>query len=144
MAKDRFFQFRMLKNPWDPSKDYPSPEEGSGILGETETPRLDLYETAEDIMIEVDLPGIDPQGISLQILNNQLTLEGKRGERGENPEAGHYLRMERCFEDFRRIVLLPCAVDPQQAQSAYEKGVLVLRLPKIVDRRRKAIKIEIK
>jgi HSP20 family molecular chaperone IbpA len=60
----------MLKNPWDPSKDYPSPEEGSGILGETETPRLDLYETAEDIMIEVDLPGIDPQGIGLQILNN--------------------------------------------------------------------------
>ena len=144
MAKEHFFQFQMLKNIWGPSQDDPSPGGGSGLLGETETPRLDLYETEKDVVIEVDLPGIDPQGVSLKVLNNQLTLEGKRGERGEKPEMGHYLRMERCFEDFRRILLLPCAADPEQAQAAYEMGVLVLRLPKIVDRRRKAIKIEIK
>jgi HSP20 family protein len=133
----------MLKNPWVHLQDNPPSEGEGGLLGETETPRLDLYETEKDLVIEADLPGINPSEVSLRFLNNQLTLEGKRGERQEDSESVHYLRMERCLEDFRRIVHLPCAVDPQQAQACYQMGVLILRLPKIVDRRQRAIKIEI-
>lgn len=118
-------------------------EPSSGVIGETETPLLDIYETPDAIMVEADLPGLDPQAIMVRLLDNQLTLEGRRCEQGD-ADAGHYLRMERCYEDFRRILQLPCAVDPTGARGNYEQGVLKLRLPKITERRRKPIRIEIK
>lgn len=114
-----------------------------GVIGETETPLLDVYETPEAIMIEADLPGIDPKAINIQLFDNQITLEGRRCEQGD-AETGHYLRMERCYEDFRRILQLPGAVDPTGVEARYDQGVLKLRLPKILDRRRKAIKVEVK
>jgi HSP20 family protein len=118
-------------------------EQSSGLIGETETPLLDIYETPDCIVVEADLPGLDPHEIMVRLLDTQLTLEGKRCEQGQ-AETGNYVRMERCYEDFRRILQLPCAVDPTTSQAAYEQGVLKLRLPKITERRRKAIKIEIK
>lgn len=141
MSEGRLFQFRVLKNTWALIQDYPSPEKESDVPGAAEPPKLDLYETEKDIIVEVDLPGMNPQGVCIQIRNNRLTLEGKLEACSE---TGYYLCMERCLEDFRRIVLLPCAVDPERAQAHYERGVLILRLPKIADRRRKAIKIQIK
>ena len=141
MAKEGSFQFRVLRNSWALTPEYPSTAREGGLQGETETPKLDLYETEKDILVEADLPGIDPQGIHIEFLDNQLTIEGKRMP---NPEPGHYLRMERCLDEFRRIVVLPCTVDPENTKASYDKGILILRLPKIRDRRRKTIKIEIK
>ena len=141
MAKESAFQFRVLSKNWALTRDYPSTNKDGAIVGETETPKLDLYETEKDIVIEVDLPGIDPQGVHVEFLNNQLILEGKREPCSE---TGHFLRMERCLEDFRRIIILPCTIDPQKSKAGYEKGVLTLQLPKIIERRRKTIKIQIK
>jgi HSP20 family protein len=138
--KDRY-GFRVLKNNWALTRDYPTHEKDPGIAGETEIPKLDLYETERDIIAEVDLPGMDPQCMSIQLLDNRLIMEGRQ-ECG--PEPGSYIRMERGQEDFRRIIDLPCAVDPQKAGARYEKGVLILTLPKINDRRKRGIKIPIK
>ena len=140
MAKESAFQFRILSKNWALTRDYPSTNKEGAVVGETETPKFDLYETEKDIVIEADLPGIDPQEIRAEFLNNQLTLEGKREPCSE---TGHFIRMERCLEDFRRIIPLPCTVDPQRSKASYDKGVLTLRLPKIVERRRKMIKIDI-
>ena len=141
MSDKRSYQFQVLKDNWALTRAYPSTESEGGFQGETETPKLDLYETDKDIIAEVDLPGLDPRRIGVKVLDNRLILEGKQGAQ---PEPGNYLRMERFQEDFRRIVLLPCAVDPQHAQARYEKGVLILILPKIDDRRQRAVKIPIK
>jgi HSP20 family protein len=134
------YQFRVLKNTWALTRDYPSQEKVTGIPGETESPKLDLYETETDVITEVDLPGMDPQCISIQLLDNRLILEGKQDCR---PGPGNYIRMERSQEDFRRLVDLPCAVDPQNAGARYEKGVLILKLPKITDRRKRGVRIPV-
>ncbi len=142
MKQARFFQVRLGSRAaaGGPS----ASEESAAVIGETETPLLDIYETADSIVVQADLPGVDPHAIGIRLLGVQLTLEGKRCQHGEVPDAGQYVRMERCYEDFRRILQLPCAVDPEGAHASYVQGVLVLRLPKITDRRRKAIQIEIK
>lgn len=133
--------FRDLKDNWALTKDVPHSEKERGAAGETEAPKLDLYETENEIVAEVDLPGWDTTGISVRVLDNRMILEGRQ----ESPcEQGNFIRMERYREDFRRIILLPCAVDPKNATAQYKKGVLTLRLPKITDRRRKAVKIPIK
>lgn len=146
MPKDRFFHIKMIHNPLGSFEGSGRPDEGEGkgMAGESETPLVDIYEQSEAIVLEADLPGIEPSEVSVRLVDNQVTIEGRRGQRGEGQVAGHYLRMERCFEDFRRIIHLPFAVDPQKAEASYRQGVLILRFPKIEDRRKRAIKIEIK
>lgn len=146
MSSERFFHLKMIPNPMGPSQEtYRSDaEEGKGMIGETETPWVDIYEQSDAIVIEADLPGIKPADIAVRLIDDQVTIEGRRGQRGEGQEAGHYLRMERCFEDFRRVIHLPFAVDPKKTEACYRQGVLILRFQKIEDRRKRAIKIEIK
>lgn len=146
MPKDRFFHLKMIHNPLGPFEEsgHPDEDEGKGMVGETETPLVDIYEQSDAVVLEADLPGIEPAEVGVRLVDNQVTIEGRRGQRGEGQEAGHYLRMERCFEDFRRTIHLPFAVDPQKAEASYRQGVLILRFPKIEDRRKRAIKIEIK
>lgn len=146
MASDPFFHMKIIQNPLGPFQEVYRTEENErrDMVGETATPLVDIYEQSDALVIEADLPGIEPGEVAVRLADNQVTIEGQRGQRGEGQEAGHYLRMERCFEDFRRIIPLPFAVDPQKAEASYRQGVLVLRFPKIEDRRKRAIKIEIK
>ena len=150
MAKERFFNLKIIKGAFEPPPEgyrdacAGPPERGKDFIGETETPLLDIYEDPEAIVVEADLPGIDPKGVTIRLANNQVLIEGSRLEHGEGPDAGHYLRMERCREDFRRIIPLPVAVDPQRVEAYYRQGVLVLKFPRIQERRNRAIKIEIK
>ncbi|MEK6683879.1 MAG: Hsp20/alpha crystallin family protein [Nitrospirota bacterium] len=146
MPKDRFFYLKIIGNPpgaFEGSR-RSDEEEGKGMVGETETPLVDIYEQSDAVVLEADLPGIEPAEVTVRLGDNQVTIEGRRGQRGEGQEAGHYLRMERCFEDFHRIIHLPFAVDPQRAEASYRQGVLIIRFPKIEDRRKRAIKIEIR
>lgn len=146
MAKDRFFNVKMYRDVYSPGgeKDPVRTGKGKDLMGETETPLLDIYEEPNAIVVEADLPGVQPDRVGVRMENNYIIIEGRRGERGEGQDAGHYLRMERSFEDFRRIVALPVAVDQQRAEAHYKNGVLVLRFPRIADRRNRTIKIEIK
>ena len=146
MPKDRFFNLTMIKNSLTPiERDFSEGDEEEGnLIGESDTPLLDIYEESGAVVIEADLPGIRPDNVSVRLSNNQVIIEGRRGGRGEEQNAGDYLRMERCIEDFRRIIPLPIAVDPQRAEAVYRQGVLILRFPRIEDRRNRAIQIEIK
>lgn len=146
MPRDRFFNVKMFKGSLGPSREvYPvEDEEEKGSAGETETPLLDIYEEPGAIVIEADLPGIDPKEVAVYLASHQVMIEGRRCRRGEGQEEGNYLRMERCIEDFRRIIPLPFAVNPQKAEALYRQGVLILRFPRIEERRNRTIRIEIR
>lgn len=112
-----------------------------GVMkGAHEAPPIDLYETATDVIVEADLPGVDPAKLRVVASDRQLRIEGSCRPR---PIQGHYLQMERCHEEFSRPVLLPAAVDPNRAAARYERGVLIITLPKIQDRRNTAITIPV-
>ena len=148
MAKDRFFNVRLMKyslNPLEGSY-HPAKENDQSTEpgGETETPLVDIYEEPDAVVIEADLPGIKPSDVAVRLLNNHVIIEGRRGERQEEGEGGHFLRMERCIEDFRRIIPLPAAINQQMAEANYQQGVLILRFPRIKERRNRAIRIHIK
>lgn len=123
------------------SSNYYLEEERIGFGEKLDTLPLDLYETHEEIIVEIDLPGIDPGFLDIKMANNQLIIEGKRGLKEE--EGVTYLRMERSHEDFRRMIQLPRAVNSHKARACYERGVLILLFPKIKDRRREEIAINI-
>ncbi len=118
-------------------------ERGSLALGDTSEPLLDLYETAELIVIEADLPGIEPDDVEISILNGNIVIEGMKREKITENEKINYLCMERSFESFRRIIKLSNPINPNMARAVYSRGVLTITIPKIKDKRGTVVKVKV-
>lgn len=115
----------------------------SGLYFHKETagyfPLLDLYETDDSLILEMDLPGITPENVLIKVYEDLLIIEGIK--RKTHEEKGfRYLCMERRFESFRRMVKIPIPVNPIAGKASYSDGVITVTFPKIKDR---VIKIRI-
>lgn len=104
-------------------------------------PPMDLSETDGSLQVRLDLPGVDPKEIDIQVSGNQLTIAGERKE--EKEEKGEtFHRIERRTGRFSRSVTLPCAVDEEKIDANYHDGVLTISVPK--NEECKARRIEVK
>lgn len=81
------------------------------------TPAVDIYETDEALVLLADMPGIDEQGLQVEIAGGVLTLEGVPDEQDARP--GYY----RQFKLSERI-------DTESGEASLKDGVLTLKLPK--------------
>lgn len=92
-------------------------------------PALDLSETEAAVEVKMDVPGLKPEDIEIQVRGNLLTISGKTKE--EKEEKGReYHRIERRQGEFSRSVTLPCDVVGTKAKAEYKNGVLTLTMPK--------------
>ena len=109
-----------------------------------QTPRIDMCETDNEILISVELPGVEQKDISVSLSGRQLTIKGdKRTEVKESKDRVHH-RTERCYGQFQRIVAMPFDADPSSVSAAFHEGVLNVTVPKPANMRAKTIKIAIK
>ncbi len=96
-------------------------------------PPTDIYETAEEIGVRVEIPGVDPRDVEVTLKGDCLVVRGERKCPGDAPGAGEirgYHRKEIHFGPFLSLVRLPSAVDQKSVTAAYESGFLCVRLPK--------------
>ncbi len=91
-------------------------------------PPLDLYETAEAYLVEVDLPGVAPSEVRIVVRERHLTISGRRT--GTPPEGARCDRCERPLGTFERSLDLPQAVDPAKARAECQYGSWRIHLPK--------------
>lgn len=99
----------------------------AGVAGAE--PVLNVWEDENAVYTEVDLPGIDPAKLEITVAEgNQLTIQGERP--APNFEGVSWIRQERPFGKFVRVVGLPTLVNAEQVEAKYENGVLRLTLPK--------------
>ena len=107
-------------------------------------PRMDIYETDKDVVAEVELPGIDPKNINVEVQDNILKVEAKGEEKKEEKKKGYY-RKEISAGYYRRAVPLPAEVLGNKAQADYKEGILKVTIPKARSQKeKKAIKIKVK
>lgn len=115
------------------------------FLYEVETykePLIDLYETEDNLIFKVEIPGIDTSNISLKVYEDLLIIEGLWAtERSDYIKEGYkYLCMERNIKTVRRVVKIPIPVNTVSATAYYENGVVTIKFPKLKD---KLIRIQI-
>ncbi|KKQ78554.1 MAG: Heat shock protein Hsp20 [Parcubacteria group bacterium GW2011_GWC2_38_7] len=110
-------------------------------------PPIDVYETQYTVFVESELPGINPSNISVYVRGNELSIEGSKTDDFAPPaevtEGVKFLCMERSFGTFKRIIKLPVPCDTKETRASYKKGVLIIQLKKIVDRRGNKTEIKI-
>lgn len=103
---------------------------------------IDVYETADDIVLRAVVSGVRPDGIDIQFQGGVLTLRAK-AEEPDLPEGATWLVHEVTPGEFIRQVTLPRAIDADLARTTFDNGVLTLTLPKSEDAKPKQIKVQI-
>jgi len=104
-------------------------------------PAMDVSETADQIVVKAEVPGIDPQNINITLTGDVLAIKGeKKSEREETKESYHLV--ERSYGSFSRSLTLPAAVNADKIDAKYEKGVLTITCPKKERVKPKAIEIK--
>lgn len=105
-------------------------------------PLIDLYETEEELIFKIDLPGIDIENISLKIYEDLLIIEGLWiAQNKESTDTRHtYLCIERNIKTARRVIRIPIPVNTVAGKAYYENGVVTIKFPKLKD---KLIRIKI-
>jgi HSP20 family protein len=107
-------------------------------------PPVDLCETEEAICISVELPGLTAEQINIGITSTQLRLWGEKKRRASRRRIITHLCSERSFGRFSRVVPLRWPVSVRDGTAELKDGVLLIRLPKMCDRRGVEFKLPVK
>ena len=105
-------------------------------------PETDVREAADAIEVRMDLPGMRPEDVSVELENNVLTISGeKREERTQNEKEGRFHLAERRWGTFARSFVLPREVEADRISAEYNNGVLTVRIPKSAKARPRRIDV---
>ncbi len=106
-------------------------------------PAVDVEETADQVTIKVEIPGITPKDIDISLSGDVLTLKGEK--KAEREEKGkNYHLVERSYGSFSRSLRLPAAVDADKIEATYKDGILIIACPKKEKVKPKVIEVKAK
>ncbi|MBL7058642.1 Hsp20/alpha crystallin family protein [Patescibacteria group bacterium] len=107
-------------------------------------PAIDMYEDKNNVIVETQLAGVDPEQVDISIENDVLTIQGKSEKKTEVEEQDYYKKEIR-RGSFYRCVQLPTHVISDKAKAEAIDGVLKITVPKALEgKKKKTIKIDIK
>lgn len=116
---------------------------GLRIPGGPWIPNVDLIEKEDHLLVLVDLPGIDPNSVEIQLTGNMLTLSGPPP--AWNVASGEIVhRRERHSAGFSRSIPLPVSINPEQVSAEAHEGVLSIRLGKEERLKPRHIRVDVK
>jgi len=98
---------------------------------------VDVYETANEIIIQTLIAGVMPENLSINITRDMVSVSGKREENKGISDDSYHIR-ELYWGAFERTVHLPEEIEIDTAEAIERHGMLIIKLPKI-DKRRKAV-----
>jgi HSP20 family protein len=104
-------------------------------------PRTDLVEAEDAYRIQLDVPGVNKDDLTINYQENQLTVSGER-KSDRTAEGEEYVRVERTFGHFHRSFTLPRTVNADDISASYENGVLTIRVPKTEEEKPRQIEIQ--
>ncbi len=110
-------------------------DEGDGEL------TIDLYQTKNDVVMQSAVAGVDIDDLEISIMNESITIRGKREKTEVVAEKDYYY--QECFwGSFSRSLILPTEVDPDKSTAELKKGVLTIRMPKVLRTKGKKLRVK--
>ena len=103
-------------------------------------PACDISESEDRYLMSVDMPGMDPNDIEIQVRGNVLTVRGERKVDRSDGEGTNRFG-ERRYGSFERSITLPEGIQADAVEAQYDRGVLTLAIPKAEEARAHKIKI---
>jgi HSP20 family protein len=130
----------MAENPMATQKGRNEPTTPETTWGGTYfTPRVDIFETEEELTLFADLPGVRPEDVDLRYERGELLLHGRVVPR---QRSEHALLQEYEVGDFYRAFTIHESIDSNRISAECKNGVLTVHLPKAEAVKPKQIKIQ--
>jgi HSP20 family protein len=130
---------------WDPFADLNAAQDRwLGLTARNDRafrPAVDIFEQGDDVHIDVELPGIKPEEIKVNVEGDVLTISGERKREDVAKKEG-YQRIERTYGTFTRAFSLGQDVDPESVDAKFDNGVLRLSLHKRAASKRREIAVK--
>lgn len=104
-------------------------------------PEIDVSETNGKVIVNAELPGLDPKDIDVSISGDVLTIRGQKKGEEENKDDNYYCR-ERYSGEFQRVITLPASVKSDEVEATYKNGVLKIDMKKTQKAVKKKIKVK--
>jgi HSP20 family protein len=93
-------------------------------------PAADIYETEDEFVVEVEVPGYEEKELGIEVSDHRLTIRGERKEAREQKDKAFRLH-ERLEREFERRFELPAEADTKHVEAKFAKGVLEVHAPKL-------------
>ena len=102
---------------------------------------VDVYQTADDIIIKTMIAGVKPEDLDISITRDMVTIKGSREESREASD-GDYFTKELYWGSFSRTILLPQEIEVESAEATEKHGLLIVKLPKVDKGRQTKLKVK--
>ena len=107
------------------------------------SPALDLYQTSDNVVAVVEIPGMKKEEIDISLHDGMLTIAGERTSSTGEGEGEKAERTERFTGKFRRSISLPTRVDAGKVSATYKDGILTVTLPKAEEAKPKKVEVNV-
>ncbi len=104
-------------------------------------PPVDILEKDGNLILRVEIPGVDEKSISLKIEGQLLTVKGER--KSEESDGFTYHQVESTYGTFSRSFTLPDSVDTNHIEANYKNGILVITMPQKQEVKPRSIKVSV-
>jgi HSP20 family protein len=94
----------------------------------TWTPRIDVTQQNNELVVRADLPGLNKDDVKVDVTDDAIVIQGERHHEHEEDRGGIY-RRERSYGTFYRAIPLPDGAIADQAKATFKNGVLEVRMP---------------
>jgi HSP20 family protein len=116
------------------------PLRGGMPLSPAAFPAVNLWEDAELLYAEAELPGVRMEDVEVLVVGNELTLKGNRAQASDGKGVFH--REERGTGEFSRVIALPYEVDAAKVEATLKDGILTVVMPKAEQARARRITVK--
>ncbi|MCX7990915.1 MAG: Hsp20/alpha crystallin family protein [Proteobacteria bacterium] len=108
------------------------------------SPHTDIVEKDDAFIIQIDLPGIPKEDIEVEVIENTVSVQGvkKREQEGKSCSIKYYC-MGRSYGRFKRRYHIPKPFNTKEVKAKLDNGLLVIILPKLIEKRQKKVKIPV-
>jgi HSP20 family protein len=104
-------------------------------------PAMDVYETDDELVVTVELPGMSADDVDVSVEDATLTVSGTRAFSSQVKEESYH-RIERRYGTFSRAVTLPPQVDTSKVDARFADGVLTVEVTKVEKAKPKKIQVK--
>ena len=111
-------------------------------VGLSFVPAAEMNDTAEAIELKLEVPGLKPEDLDIQVTADAVSISGERKSETKSEEGG-VTRTEFRYGSFRRVIPLPSRVQNTNVTAEYKDGILHLNLPKAEEEKNRIVKVNV-
>jgi HSP20 family protein len=109
--------------------------------GRATYPLMNIWGAGDTLVIDAEIPGVDPQDVDISVMDDELTIRGKA--QPETPKEGEVpYRRERPDGEFTRTLKLPFRAEAGAVKATYKNGILRLTVPRSEAEKPRKITVE--